>query len=166
MNKSGQFGIIAFVAMFIILLFLAPFVIKIVRTSVGGFSDQITVINSEAGANVDFVEESFLNLWDWVILLAFGFNVMLLLISSFFIDTEPAFVIVYILTVFFLMSFAPSALDSIQDVYNELGDASTGHDSGAYLPATEFLINNFGGILLSIIVLSGIIMYAKFKYFT
>ena len=167
-NKKGQFGIIAFVGFFLVLLFLAPFVVKIVRSSVGGFSDQLAGIDANAATQVDFVEDTFIGLWDWVIFLAFVFNVVLLLISSFFIDTHPAFVIVYIMTAFFLMAFAPSVLDTVEKVYDnaEMSNATTGHDSGAYLPITEFLINNFGGILLTIIVLSGIIMYAKFKYFT
>ena len=166
MNKKAQFGIITFVAVFLVLLFLAPFVVKIVRSSVGGFSDSLATVNADAAATVDGIETTFLNLWDWVILLGFAFNVILLLISSFFIDTQPAFVIVYVLTMFFVMAFAPSVLDSLETTYDALGDAATGHDSGAYLPATEFLIDNFGGVMLSIIVLSGIIMYAKFKYFT
>ena len=86
MNKRGQIAIISFVGMVIVMLMLAPIVVKIVRSSVGGFSDQITPINAEAGASVDFIETTFLNLWDWVILLGFAFNIILLLISSFFID--------------------------------------------------------------------------------
>jgi len=59
-------------------------------------------------------------------------------------------------------------LDAVEVVYNDasMSNATTGHDSGAFLPTTEFMINNFGGIILTIIILSGIIMYAKFKYFT
>lgn len=165
MNKKAQLGIIVFVGMFLVLLFLAPFVVKIVRSSVGGFADAINSTNEGAATTVRGIEGTFLSLWDWVILLGFAFNVVLLLLTSFFIDTHPAFVIVYIMAVFFLMAFAPSMIDALETMYDELGDAATGHDSGAYLPATEFLIDNFGGVLLSIIVLSGIIMYAKFKYF-
>jgi len=167
MNKKAQFGIITFVGLMFVLLFLAPFVVKIVRSSVGGFSDAITPINAEAGANVDAIEDTFINMWDWVIFLVFTLNVLLLLISSFFIDTHPAFVIVYILTMFFLMTFAPSILDTLEKVYNEepMTNATTGHDAGRLLPTTEFLINNFGNVVLGIIVLSGIVMYAKFKYF-
>ncbi len=65
-----------------------------------------------------------------------------------------------------MFAFAPAILDSLEEAYNGLGDAATGHDSGAYLPITEFLINNFGTLMLSIAILSGIVMYAKFKYFT
>jgi len=167
-GKKGQFGIITFVGLMFVLLFLAPFVVKIVRSSVGGFSDAITPINAEAGANVDFVEDTFINMWDWVIFLVFSLNVLLLLISSFFIDTHPAFVIVYIMTMFFVMTFAPAMLDALEAVYYDdaMVAMDDGHQAGALLPTTEFLINNFGTVILGIIVLSGIIMYAKFKYFT
>lgn len=167
-SKKGQFGIITFVGLMFVLLFLAPFVVKIVRSSVGGFSDAITPINAEAGASVDYVEDTFINMWDWVLFLVFSLNVLLLLISAFFIDTHPAFVIVYILTMFFMMTFAPSILDSLEAVYYDsaMTDATTGHDAGRLLPTTEFLIENFGTVILGIAVLSGIVMYAKFKYFT
>ena len=167
-SKKAQFGIITFVGLMFVLLLLAPFVVKIVRSSVGGFSDAITTVNAEAGANVDAIEDTFINMWDWVIFLVFSLNVLLLLISSFFIDTHPAFVIVYIMAVFFLMMFAPSMADTVETVFYDsaMTNMTTGHQAGALLPTTEFLINNFGTVLLGIIVLSGIIMYAKFKYFT
>jgi len=168
MNSKGQFGIITLVVVVFVLLLLAPFVIKIVRSSVGGFADSLETIDPNAAAQVTFVENTFIGLWDWVIFLVFGLNILLLLISSFFIDTHPAFVIVYILSAFFIMAFAPSMMDVTEKIYNDasMSNATTGHDSGSLLPVTEFLINNFGMVLLGIIVISGIIMYAKFKYFT
>jgi len=166
MNSRAQFGMITFIGLVLVMLFLAPIVVKIVRSSVGGFSDGLENVNADAAAEVDAIENTFITLWDWVIFLMFGLNVIILLLSSFFIDTHPAFVIVYILTMFFMFAFAPSILDSLEVSYNQLGDAATGHDSGAYLPITEFLINNFGTLMLSIAILSGIVMYAKFKYFT
>jgi hypothetical protein len=166
MNSKAQFGMITFIGLILVMLFLAPIVIKIVRSSVGGFSDGLENVNSAAADEVDAIEDTFISLWDWVIFLMFGLNVIILLLSSFFIDTHPAFVIVYILTMFFMFAFAPSILDGLEASYNQLGDAASGHDSGAYLPITEFLINNFGTLMLSIAILSGIVMYAKFKYFT
>jgi len=166
MNKTGQFGMITFIGLILVMLFLAPIVVKIVRSSVGGFSDGLANVNQDAANQVDAVEDTFITLWDWVIFLMFGLNVIILLLSSFFIDTHPAFVIVYILTMFFMFAFAPSILDALETSYDALGDAPSGHDSGSYLPITEFLINNFGTLMLSIAILSGIVMYAKFKYFT
>jgi len=168
MNSKAQFGMITFIGLIFVMLFLAPIVVKIVRSSVGGFSDGLANVNEDAAGEVDAIEDTFITLWDWVIFLMFGLNVIILLLSSFFIDTHPAFVIVYILTMFFMFAFAPSILDTLEDVYNNehINDAATGHNAGAYLPITEFLINNFGTLMLSIAILSGIVMYAKFKYFT
>lgn len=166
MNSKAQFGMITFIGLIFVMLFLAPIVVKIVRSSVGGFSDGLANVNEDAAGEVDAVEDTFIALWDWVIFLMFGLNVIILLLSSFFIDTHPAFVIVYILTMFFMFAFAPSILDALETSYDALGDAGSGHDSGAYLPITEFLINNFGTLMLTIAILSGIVMYAKFKYFT
>ena len=67
------------------------------------------------------------------------------------------------MTAFFTMAFAPNLLDAVRRVW---GQAAFSEETGMYLGATGFLLNNFGAIILATLVLSGIIMYAKIKYFS
>jgi hypothetical protein len=161
-NKRGQFGIVTFVGLFLVLLFLAPILLKMVREPISKFSDAIGNQNEEAAAAVDSIEGTFTNLWDMVILIAFLINILLLFISSFFIDTNPIFFVFYILTVFLLVVFAPNILDAVNRVWDE---PAFNEETGIHLVLTSFLLNNFGAVVLSIIILSGIIMYAKIKLF-
>lgn len=163
MNKKGQFGIITLVAILLVLLFLAPVLLKIVRTSVGGFATALNNTNSEAASVVEETYTTFINLWDYVIIAVFGISVVMLFLSAFFIDTHPAFVILYIFVSFLVMAFTTSMVD----IVNKLWDHSQfAVETGVYLTMTEFLKNHFAGVILGIMVLSGIIIYAKIRYFS
>lgn len=163
-NKKGQagFGIVAFAGIVITLLFLAPVMLKIVRVTTSEVSDQLNITNPEASASMDAVTDSFATFWDFVLLMVFAVNVLILLISAFFIDTHPAFLLVYIIVAFFLVVFAPNVLDAVDSVWAE---SAFSEEVSLYLDSMNFLRVHFGVVLLSVIILSGVVMYAKFKYF-
>ena len=162
MNKKAQIGIVGFIGVVIALLFMAPILLNIVKTTTSEFSSAINSTDSNAAATVDSVTGTFTNLWDWVLILVFGLNILLMLISAFFIDTHPAFVLVYIMVCFFTMAFAPNILDAVDQVWS---DAHYAGETGVQLTFMDFIRTNFGAIILGVMVLTGIIMYAKFKYF-
>lgn len=162
-NKRGQldFAILTFIAVIIGILILAPVLLSIVVEIVGEVGTQINNTDATAGAAVFKVENTFTSLWDTVIILLFTLNMILLIVTSFFIDTHPAFLIVYILFAFFTVLFAPNMIDAVDKIYLHYSV-----EVGAYLPLTEFLVNNFEMIIFAVLILSGIIIYAKIKYFT
>ena len=162
MNSKGQIGIVALVGVVIALMFLAPIFLNIVTTTTGEFAKAINGTDPNAAATVESITNTYTSLWDWVLILIFGLNVLLLFISAFFIDTHPAFLLVYIMIAFFTLAFAPNILDATDQIYN---NAHYAGEVAAYLPFMDFLRSNFGTVILGIMVLSGIIMYAKFKYF-
>jgi len=162
MKKRAQVGIISFVGVVIALLFLAPMFLNIVTTTTGEFADAINGTDANAAATVDSITSTYTSLWDWTLILIFALNVILLFISAFFIDTHPAFILVFIMIAFFTMAFAPNILDATDKIYNS---AQYAGDVAAYLPFMDFIRGNFGAIILGIFVMCGIIMYAKFKYF-
>ena len=163
MNKKAQdFGIVTFVGMVLVLLFLAPILLKIVRSTTGGFSDAINSTDAEAAKRVDLTSSKFVQFWDYMIVIVFGINVLLMLISAFFIDTHPAFMILYIFVTFLTAVFAPEVLDSANKVW---ATPQFSEETGIYLSLTGFLLENFGSLLLGVIILTGIIIYAKIKFF-
>ena len=162
MNTKGQIGIVSLVGVIIALLFMAPILLNIVTTTTGEFADAINSTNPSAAATVDGITNTYTSLWDWALILIFALNVLLLFISAFFIDTHPAFMLVFIMVAFFTFAFAPNILDATDKIYN---NAHYAGDVAAYLPFMDFLRGNFGAVVLGIFVMAGIIMYAKFKYF-
>ena len=164
MNKKAQgIGIVVFIAIFIALIVAAPIILDIIRTPMTKFSAAIGNVSGgeQAGAEVATIVNRTTSMWDMVILFFFLLNVIILLLSAFFIDTHPAFVIIYILLCFFLVVFVPNVMDAVDKVWDvqQFND-----ETGLHLDMTRFLKDNFGGVILSIIILSGIIMYAKIKY--
>jgi hypothetical protein len=85
-------------------------------------------------------------------------------VSAFLIDINPAFVVIYIIAMFVLVLSAPFTIGIAEKVYS-MSQFSSGADNVIqYIPMTNFLMNNFGAFIVGIIVLSGIIMYAKIKF--
>ena len=167
-NKKAQIGgvpILTLAMVILALLFLAPFIIKLVKTPMDQFSTAITNQSAEAGASVDSITGTFYNMWDMVIIFAFLINVIVLLITSFLIDVHPAFLMLYIIVCAFTMIFAPTMLESLNTIWTNPQFLVGDNNVIQYLPLTQFILNNFGILLLSIMVLSGIIMYSKFKFF-
>lgn len=167
-NKKAQMDmpIVVFAGMVIALLMLAPIILKIVRTSIEPVSSALNnsgSVGGELGAqNMTYILGIFVGFWDGVLLFAFVFLVLLLIISSLFIDTHPIFIIVYIIAFFLTVLFAPEMLGAINKVY-EANEFAT---DVALLPMLDFIRLNFGVILTAIGVLTMVIMYAKVKFFS
>jgi len=162
-SKRGQIGIVSMVGVVIALLFLAPILLKIVTTTTGEFAEALNSTDTNAAQTVTGIKDTYTNLWDWVLIIVFTLNIILLLISAFFIDTHPAFILVFIMLSFFLLAFAPNILDAVDKIYDSAYYAG---DVNSYLPFMDFIRTNFGAIVLAVLVLAGIIMYGKFKYFS
>ena len=149
MNR-GQFGIVTFVGIFIVLLALAPILLNIVTSIGGGVQDNIENIDANAGAKMEEPITKFTQMWDYVIVFVFTINLILLLITSFFIDTHPIFVLLYIFFGFLIMVFTPY----VRDVADTLWDTPRYITDGTInnLSLTGFLLDNYGIILLNIII--------------
>jgi len=161
--KKGQldFPVLTFIVVVVLLVILAPIMLKIVNEVLTPFQARVGNMTAVAGTNVATVYSGFVNFWDWIIIIAFVLQVILLFISSFFIDTHPVFVALYILMCFLMMIFAPSMIDIVDKIY----DSSQFLTETTQLPFTDFIRSNFAIIILGIMVLSGVVIYGKLKFF-
>lgn len=166
-KKANIAAIVSFVVVVIVLLIAAPFIIKIVIAPVDKFSDAMTTIDgsNQSVEAISYIRGKFTGMFDWVILLLFLFNVGLLLITSFLIDVHPAFLVVYIIAVAFLVMMAPTFINLADRFYNSnILDDSSGVNPTDYLPMTSWIFQNFGIVILGIIILSGVIMFGKYRF--
>lgn len=159
MNKKSQSDIITIVAVIIGLLLLAPILVKIVLVPLDKFSDAINQSDPGASAGVEKVSSTFLGFIDTIIILAFVVNIILLLIASFLVPTHPVFLVIYIFMCAFTMIFIPDIIEAVTHIW----DSPDFLIEISYLTMTNFLLNHFGTIILAIMVLSGIIMYGKWR---
>jgi hypothetical protein len=156
-QEQDDWGVVTFIGIVVIIIMMAPTLLKIVNEPVDKFSTALSNIDPSASEAVDMAHSGFTNLWDTVIMIAFLTSVILLFLSAFLIDTHPAFLVLYIIVCFLLFLFLPDIYDALYKVWGEFATES------AMLPMTEWLLNNLTGVTLAIVILTGIIMYAKIK---
>jgi hypothetical protein len=168
MNKRGQIlGIAAFVLIVFLLILVAPIILKVATSVLNPIAvkfSQIDTTNKSADV-VTYTQNKITGTFDWIVMVLIIVNILVLLVSAFLVDINPAFVVIYIIGAFTLVITAPYTMVAAEKVYsmNTFNDASTGVIK--YLPMSEFVLNNFGVIIVGVIVLTGIIMFAKITRF-
>jgi uncharacterized membrane protein YfcA len=165
-NKKGQALSIIYFFAIMIAVFIVSFVMMImVDRIVTPFQSGVGNVSSNAGSVVSHIKSSFVTWWDWAIMILLFANIIVIFMSAFFIDIHPSFFLIYIFACLFLVIFGYTMLSSLQEIQDKLESQLTSGTWLSIMPMTNWVVNNFNIVMLGIIVLSGIVMYAKFKYF-
>ena len=157
-KKAQAQSIIVFFMLCVGVLIASIVIFKLATSIIIPFQAQIGNMSAPAGEAVGYVYHQMATWWDYAIILVLGLNVLILFVSSFYIDVHPAFAIIYIIAIFFMFIFGNYALGALDAVWNAMG---TGLESSTQLQ--QFIINHFQLLMLGIVILSGVIMYAKYK---
>lgn len=166
MNNKAQAQSIIILFVFMIAIFITSIIVLRVTNSIlTPFQQQLNATGMtgsvEASGAVGFAQSRFTTWWDVGIVLIFLFNIITLLVSAFMVDIHPAFLLIYIISIIFLFIFGNTALYALDAIWGAMGtDTET-----AQTPIQQFLINNYSVIMLGIVILSGVVMYAKFRFF-
>jgi len=161
MNRKGDidFGIIGFIAVVAILIMLAPILYGIVNKILTPLGSSLGNQSVQAGQAVSSIQTGFNSMWDGVIIVLFVLNVILLFVSAFLVDVHPIFIVIYILLAFFTVIFAPTIIDSVQAIW-----AVPEFNAGTNLTLTQTILDNFGIIIMGIIIVTGVILFTKFSW--
>ena len=164
MNKKGQtLSIIAFFAIILAVFILGVILMSFVTTILTPVQSSLGNISDTAGQSVGAISDSFNKWFDIFIILLFILNVIILLVSSFLVDIHPAFLVIYVIALVFLMIFGGNVVGSLGSLW-DTGGAFDQNGELTSLPLTVWMLNHFTLVVLGIAILSGIIMYAKFKF--
>jgi hypothetical protein len=166
-KKKGELDWIFASFIFIIfgLLLMAPIVLKIfisVREPISASLGNLSVGGSEAQAGFDKVMGTGISFWDQVIVAVFFFNILLLVISAIFIDTNPLFIVLFIVLAMLTIIFSPLIISSLDNLYGNPAYTS----EVAQLPFMNMIRENFSVFLLGLMVFLGIIIYGKLALFS
>jgi len=158
-RKKAQmdFGIISFIVIVIGIFMLGPILLKVVNATLDPFTSAVNTTSPTASAAGDTIQSTFVNFWDMVLVAAFLVMVVLMFISAFFIDTHPMFMILYIIVCFLMILFLPNLSDVVTTIWSQY-PAETNS-----LPLTEWLLAHISAVTLTMMILSGILMYAKLR---
>jgi len=166
MNNKGQldYPIIVFAVLVIGLLMFAPIMLKIFTSINAGVGAGLGNVTSGGPAATNFGEvmNTAINFWDKVVISAFVIAIILLLVSSFFIDAHPFFIFLYVFVSFMLILFTPNIISAVDNIY----DSATFAQEIALLSFMDTLRSNFAIFLVGIMVLTGIIIYGKIALFS
>lgn len=161
-KKKAQAQSIIILFVLVVGIFIVSIIIlRLTNSILTPFQNQIGNFSAPAGVVVGEVHDSFAKWFDYAVVLLFFLNVILLFVSSFLIDVHPAFVIIYIISIIFLFIFGNYGLYALDSIWGMLGTAQ----ETAQTPVQRFILNHFQMIMMGVIILSGILMYAKMKYF-
>ena len=162
-QKKAQIDnpLIYFAVLIIGLLIIAPVVLKVMRSIQEPVSASLGNLTGKGGevaqANFNQVMVTGINLWDRVVVAAFIFAIMLLLISAFLVDAHPFFIVFYILLNFGLILFAPQIIQAVDNIYDNANFA----EETALLSFMDTIRSNYAQFLVGMMVLTGIIIYGK-----
>lgn len=166
-SKKAQFewGFASFIVVVITLIIIAPIMLDIVNRILGKTADNLSAMPGGAagGAAVDKINNTFINFWDWCIVIAYGVSLFLLLFSAFLVQTHPIFLIIYIIFGVLTFIFAPMFMDVTEKIYtnDEFDTAHDGITVTEKIPMINYLREYFGIILLGIYIVSGVIMFVR-----
>lgn len=161
MNSKAQVeSIIYFFAVIVGMFIVAVVVGYLMNAILSPFGNSLNSVSPTANQTVQGILTKTNGLWDSVFIALFLLNVIILMVSAFLVDVHPLFVFLYIIAVMFLIFLAPNILYAVEQIYNTPAYV----DQINRMPMTRFLFDNFIVVLIGIIILSGVIMYAKFKF--
>lgn len=161
LNKQGSNSIVGFLVIAITMLILGVILLYIITAIFSPLATQFGTLNPEAGNILTFILNTFTNFWDWVIVLVVMLHMILLFVSAFLVDTHPVFTIFYIMNCFASILVGNVLLRLVNAIYDNPNFVTT----VASLPYSDFLRTNFIYFYLGVIVLSGIVVYGKVRYF-
>lgn len=169
-----EFPIATFLIAVVLILLLAPIVMKLFTSLRTPVSEQLGNLTGTTGisgtkdaqTSWNFIIGTGVSLWDEITVMVFFFMVIVLIVSSIFIDTNPVFIFLYIIMAFLLIILAPNIINALDAVYisPQLAD-QFGTPASQQMPFIYYLIQHFGEFFLGIMVFTGIIIYSKIKFF-
>ena len=155
--KKAQADIVTFAVVVIVLIIIAPVLLKIVTSSVGGFVGGLNVVDNRSANTVAVIQNQFTSFWDIIIVSAMFASIILMLVTSFLVPVHPIFIFLYIITCFLTMVFMPQLIQIANGVWGASGIS----DVSIHLPITQFIMEYYPIILLAVMIITGIIMYSK-----
>jgi hypothetical protein len=161
-----EFSPIVLISIVIGLLILGPIMMRIIGTVTGTFFTQMNDSAPEAVAEGSGAVDKVYNFFDYLIIIVIMINVIMLFVSAWFINTNPVWIIMYIMFAFIFILFVPNLLDAVDAVWErmeDMEDKDTWGNDSLMLDFTDFIRQNLVMFTLIVIVLTGIITYAKFK---
>lgn len=164
-NKKGQFEYsLAILIMVIIgIIIIAPVLLKVVNSVLIPMTGTLGNMTAESGTAMTNIRTTFVNFFDFALVIAFFANILFLFISASLVVAYPVFFLIYVVLGIFMFIMLPIVKGAIDTMYSSAIYFSGGTDIATQLPYISFLKDYLILIALGTFILTGIIIYARFK---
>lgn len=166
-HKKGQIElpVLSLIVTIIGLFLVGIIVLKVMSSILTPFQSSVNNMSTVAGASVTHIKDTFVNFWDFVLIMGFLLNILVLFYSSFMVNTHPVFVVMFIVFAIFTFIFAPVILDMVNEIYDTI-ESMSATDAALVneLAMLNFIRSYFGLIMLGILMVCGIIIYGKYRW--
>lgn len=167
-KAQAEFSPMIAIAVVIGLVIFAPIMIRVIGVTTGTFFTQMNTTAPNAVAQADSAVDKVYNFFDYLIIICIFINLIILFISAWFIDTNPVFILLFIMFAFIFVIILPSVLDAVDTVWDKMDAAGTNDpwrsdSTSTVLAFTNWIRNNLMVFTVLVIGICGIITYAKFK---
>ena len=159
-NKRGQreFSPAIFIVGIIVLIIMAPIILKVISSVRTGITDALNDTEPKAIVEMNYGMDKVVGFIDYLLILMFFVSLIILFISAYFIDTNPIFLVLYIIFAFIFILLLPNMMEAVDTVWSKFPVETNS------LPLTGWIQSNMVMFTLGVFILTGIIMYAKFKF--
>lgn len=160
-NKKGfEFSPAFFFTLIVVVFIIAPVILLVMREVTTNTFSSLNDSSPQAVDVGEFAVNKVRTFFDILIVIGITISLLMLFISAFFIDTNPVWLLVYIIFAFVFVLIMPHLIDVIDRIWNRFPTDTTA------LPLTNFLRENLVVFIIAVIFLTGVIMYAKYKSFS
>ena len=156
-NKKAQTDIIFLVMMLFVLALTLIIGIKVFGDILTPLAKDFPNVAATALAR-DEVNQMFLN-WDVMFIVIFGFGVLAAVITAFFIDTHPVFMIVTIILMILFTVFGAY----LNNVYEEFRTSSDIRTEANQFPLITFFFDHLPKFMVIAIALVSIVTYSRLR---
>lgn len=158
-TKKGQSDLVYTIGMILAVIFFMIIMIKLTTEIQDKFIPEINKTDAQAAAAGVIPLKTFNSFADSVTVIIILFNILLLFIFSFLSDIHPVFMVLYLILAVLTVIFTPIISNAIRVIYLHPDFATAAN----HLQATYFILDHFGIITLIIVIITGVILYAKIR---
>ena len=155
MNKKGMIDVITFV----VLLFTFSLVTVIGVTVYNAYYNAVKDVSSDQKAMLDIVTPVF-EIQDIVFMLILVGGIIGLVVSAFYIPTNPIYFFISIIIIIFTVFMGGLLSNVFTQVYNSTADLNA---TAANYPMMTGIWDKMPTIIMVVIFIFGIVLYAKFR---
>ena len=168
-NAQIDMPVISFAIVIIFLVIMGPIMLKIYKETTTPLKNMFndtsgSVYSANAYNAMQTIDTTWTKFWDFIIIMAFVINLILIVISAFLVESNPVFFVIFMVLSAITFMIVPNMIDAADKLWTSPQFSNTSSETSdivLHMPFTNYLRTSFGKLLLLVTIVSGILMFSK-----